>query len=253
VDRLRSALDALPVGVVLVDAAGVVRTTNAAALHLGGAAHGDVLVREAVDKHVAQALRGSSSGSTIELFGPPKRVLHVQAVALAEGGALVAIEDTSERARLDAVRTDFVANISHELKTPVGALAVLAETLADEDDIEIVHRLATKVVDEAHRAGTAIDDLLELSRIELGGRAVREPRRRVDGAARRRRPGRRPREQRSISIIRARSVGIARVGRADLRPRGPPPARLGALQPRRERGEVQRGGVRGAPRRRAGG
>jgi len=174
-DRLRRALDSLPVGVVLVDAAGVARTTNAAASRLGGAAHGDVLVREAVDKHVAQALRGDAAGSNVELFGPPKRVLHVQAMPLADGGALVAIEDVSERARLDAVRTDFVANISHELKTPVGALAVLAETLAEEEDIEIVHRLAAKVVDEAHRAATSIDDLLELSRIELGGRAVREP------------------------------------------------------------------------------
>ena len=69
------------------------------------------------------------------------------------------------------MRTDFVANISHELKTPVGALAVLAETLADEDDLEVVQRLAGKMVDEAHRVATAIDDLLELSRIELGGRA----------------------------------------------------------------------------------
>src|SRR3712207_7960522 len=48
--------------------------------------------------------------------------------------------------RSDAVRTDFVANISHELKTPVGALAVLAETMMDEDDLDVIHRLAEKAM-----------------------------------------------------------------------------------------------------------
>ena len=70
------------------------------------------------------------------------------------------------------MRTDFVANISHELKTPVGALAVLAEAAADSDDPEVVRRLTTRMVEEAHRAARTIDDLLELSRIELGGEAL---------------------------------------------------------------------------------
>ncbi|MGA0329066.1 MAG: sensor histidine kinase, partial [Ilumatobacteraceae bacterium] len=93
---------------------------------------------------------------------------------LADGGAVAIIEDVTERSRLDAVRTDFVANISHELKTPVGALSVLAEALADEDQPEVVQRLADKMVNEAMRAGRTIDDLLELSRIELGGEAVKD-------------------------------------------------------------------------------
>ena len=54
--------------------------------------------------------------------------------------------------RTDAMRTDFVTNISHELKTPVGAVAVLAEALMDETDPEIVHRLADHLVEESHRA-----------------------------------------------------------------------------------------------------
>jgi len=101
-------------------------------------------------------------------------VVVVTAIPLPDGGALATVEDISERARLDSVRTDFVANISHELKTPVGALAVLAEALADNDDPEVMKRLANRMVDEAHRASSTIDDLLELSRIELGGEAVRE-------------------------------------------------------------------------------
>ena len=171
--RARTSLDNLPVGVVLVDAAGAVVMRNARSHH--GTGHGEVLVQQVVDRHVLQALMGHDAQSPVELFGPPKRVLLVTATPLSEGGAIVAIEDISERARLDAVRTDFVANISHELKTPVGAIAVLAEAIADEDDIQIVQRLSNKMVDEAHRAATVIDDLLELSRIELGGRAVRDP------------------------------------------------------------------------------
>jgi two-component system sensor histidine kinase SenX3 len=123
---------------------------------------------------VLRAVRGQASGQTVEFIGPPRTVLAVQAIPLEEGGALVTIDDVSERARLDAVRTDFVANISHELKTPVGALAVLAEALADIDDPVATRRLAGKMVGEAHRAARTIDDLLELSRTELGGSAAKD-------------------------------------------------------------------------------
>ncbi|MFZ8877680.1 MAG: sensor histidine kinase, partial [Ilumatobacteraceae bacterium] len=69
---------------------------------------------------------------------------------------------------LDAMRTDFVANISHELKTPVGAMAVLADALSGEDDPETVQRLVGRMVFEAERAARTIDDLLQLTEIELG-------------------------------------------------------------------------------------
>jgi two-component system sensor histidine kinase SenX3 len=117
------------------------------------------------------ALQGEERRQTLDLFGPPARVLLVHAQPVDVGGALATISDITERARLDAVRTDFVANISHELKTPVGALSLLAEALADCDDPEIVTRLSGKIVKEAERLTLAIEDLLELSRIELGGEA----------------------------------------------------------------------------------
>ena len=73
--------------------------------------------------------------ATLELFGPPRRTLVLSADPLDDGyrsiGALVVIEDVTERQRLEAVRRDFVANISHELKTPVGGIGVLAETLVE--------------------------------------------------------------------------------------------------------------------------
>jgi two-component system sensor histidine kinase SenX3 len=170
--RLRTALDALRTGVVLADASGVLQVRNDAAANFRG--HEGILVKNAVDALLRKASEGIAASRTVELAGPPRRVLIVHATPLADGFALATIEDISERVRLDAVRTDFVANISHELKTPVGALAVLAEAAADSEEPEIMARLAARMVDEAHRAARTIDDLLELSRIELGGQAVQE-------------------------------------------------------------------------------
>ncbi|HQV57784.1 MAG TPA: histidine kinase dimerization/phospho-acceptor domain-containing protein, partial [Ilumatobacteraceae bacterium] len=171
--RLRRAFDALPIGVILAAADGTKVLRNPAADSLTG--HARVLVSESADRHLRQAATGQASGQRVEFYGPPRQVVNVRAIPLPGGGALATIEDVSERARLDAVRTDFVANISHELKTPVGALALLAETVAEHDDPEVMRRLAAKMVEEAHRAAGTIDDLLELSRIELGGDAVSEP------------------------------------------------------------------------------
>jgi len=170
--QLRRALDALPIGVVLTDPTGQTRVENVAAHTYYG--HAAVLVEEAVERHVRRAVRGYASGQTVEFIGPPRTVLDIQAIPLEDGGALVTVDDVSERARLDSVRTDFVANISHELKTPVGALAVLAEALADIDDPDAARGLADKMVGEAHRAARTIADLLELSRTELGGAAAKD-------------------------------------------------------------------------------
>jgi two-component system sensor histidine kinase SenX3 len=82
------------------------------------------------------------------------------------------LEDNTERSLVDQVRTDFVANVSHELKTPVGAISILAETLEGETEDDLVKRLAGRMVSESHRMARTIDDLLELSRIEMGGEVV---------------------------------------------------------------------------------
>ena len=171
---LRDALDALRIGIVLADADGHEVYRNAMARGLTGARPADVLVEEALERDLTLAAAGHATRQVLEVYGPPRRVVEVQAWALDQPGAIVIVEDITERSRLDAVRTDFVANISHELKTPVGAIAVLAEALVDEDDPDVVQRFVGKMVDEAHRAARTIDDLLELSRIELGGEAVRD-------------------------------------------------------------------------------
>lgn len=172
--QVRAALDSLSVGVVVAATDGTIVFRNVTARGLTGAVHSDVLVDEAVDVHLRGALDGDSRRQVLDLFGPPRKVVAVSATPLSTGGAVAMVEDITERSLVDAVRTDFVANISHELKTPVGALAVLAEALSAEDDPDVIHRLSGKMVDEALRVGRTIDDLLELSRIELGGEAVKD-------------------------------------------------------------------------------
>jgi two-component system, OmpR family, sensor histidine kinase SenX3 len=85
------------------------------------------------------------------------------------GGGLVLllVEDQTESRRVEEVRRDFVANTSHELKTPVGALALLAETVEDAaDDPEAVRRFASRMRQEAARLTNLVQDMITLSRIQ---------------------------------------------------------------------------------------
>jgi len=164
---VRDVVEHHPTGVVVADARGVVTYRNAAARAMAGT-HVGVLVDAAIERHLAAARAGSDGDEVVELYGPPKRVLDVLSRPLAGGGSVVFVDDITERWRLDQVRTDFVANISHELKTPIGALSVLAETLVDETEPDTVTRVVNRMMGEAQRASRTIDDLMELSRIELG-------------------------------------------------------------------------------------
>lgn len=168
--RLVRSLDAIPQGVVIVDGDGRTVFHNGTGSLYSAARHDDALVEAAIGDLVRRAVDGETCVHTVELFGPPHRTFVITAVPLDPDtvgpGAIAVIDDVTERRRLEAVRRDFVANISHELKTPVGALALLAETLSGEDEPGVTSRLAERIVTEAHRVGRTIDDLLELSRIE---------------------------------------------------------------------------------------
>lgn len=116
------------------------------------------------------ALNGQPSSRTLDFMGAQRNSLNVRGVPV-EGesaGAVVVMEDTTERRHFEDSRRDFIANVSHELKTPVGALGLLAETLLVEKDPEVVERLINRMHIEAVRVATVIDDLLSLSRIESG-------------------------------------------------------------------------------------
>jgi two-component system sensor histidine kinase SenX3 len=175
--RWTDVADRLTLGVVISGSSGRVHYRNPASEAFAGT-HAGLLVDDTVERLLARALEGHEERQNLELYGPPRVAVVITASPLPGGGAMVTIEDVSERRRVDAVRTDFVANISHELKTPVGAIAVLAETLVDGsgDDIDgdVVRRIAGRMVDESHRVARTIDDLMELSRIELGEQPVRD-------------------------------------------------------------------------------
>lgn len=176
VAELESVLNAIPLGVVVTDEQGNIVSGNHVVAGVEISRHIDVLVNEAAERIIKKSREISSAvRETLELFGPPPRTLVIEAKPLEGLKSIAIIEDISERTRIDAVRTDFVANISHELKTPVGALSILADTIRDEDDLKVIHRLSSKMVKEANRMAKTIDDLLELSRIELDVPAVLEP------------------------------------------------------------------------------
>lgn len=168
--RLVEALDALHVGVLVADQDGVTVFRNEPAEEFHDARHGEALVEAAVGELLAAAVDGRSAERTLELFGPPRRVVSITACPLTDGdrvlGGMALMEDLTERRRLEEVRRDFVSNVSHELKTPIGALSLLAETLMVESDVEVARRLAGRMVGEATRVSNTIDDLLVLSRIE---------------------------------------------------------------------------------------
>lgn len=164
-DALREAVAHLETGVLIADASGAITYRNAAAGALRGT-HAGVLVDDQIAVLDSTARHGTSTSSIVELHGPPKTWLEMASAPLPNGGAVTTIRDVSERMRTDAMRSDFVSNVSHELKTPVGAIAVLAEALVDETDSQVVSRFAGRLVEEAHRAARIIDDLLVLAEIE---------------------------------------------------------------------------------------
>jgi len=178
-NRLVVALSHIAEGVVLADERGEIVFRNSRAEAYAGARHGDALAERTLVDLLERALAGYAGTEPLDLWGPPRRTLILSAFPLHDGpqvvGALAMVEDVSEKRRLDAVRRDFVANIGHELKTPVGALSLLCEALADETDVEEFRRLTASMQREAIRLGHIIEDLLDLSRIEAEEAPLSEP------------------------------------------------------------------------------
>jgi two-component system sensor histidine kinase SenX3 len=176
---LLAALDESSDAIVVVDRIGREVVRNSVARRFAGARTGEVLAEEAISELVQDALSGHSSERELPLYGPPRQVLQLRAFPLRRDGEIVGAvaftRDISESRRIESVRRDFVANVSHELKTPIGALGLLAETMAATDDVAVVQRLADRVVREADRLARIVDDLLDLSTIEAQEAPTRGP------------------------------------------------------------------------------
>ncbi|WP_061295168.1 ATP-binding protein [Herbidospora cretacea] len=167
-----SLLAVLPSSAVVLDREDrVLRASSAARAY--GLVRGDNLVSAELLALARKVRRdGEIREGEIEApgrkFGQESTNFAVRVAPLGSTGqVLVLAEDQTDRLRVEAVRRDFVANVSHELKTPVGALSLLAETIQDAaDDPEAVTRFAGRMQHEAARLTYLIQDLITLSRIQ---------------------------------------------------------------------------------------
>ncbi|HTR70241.1 MAG TPA: ATP-binding protein [Mycobacteriales bacterium] len=164
-------LELLPTAAVLLDADDAVRLANSAAHELGVVRGQDLVVPELA--RLVQAARRTGQPQTAELtleFNDfPRRQLAVGARAqpLESREVALVVDDLTEAKRVESVRRDFVANVGHEIKTPVGALSLLAEAALDaHDDAEAVQRFVARMQHEAKRLSRLVQELLDLSRLQ---------------------------------------------------------------------------------------
>jgi two-component system sensor histidine kinase SenX3 len=218
IDRSRTELlHALPVAALVVDAADVVAFRNAA-VHRFNLVRGDrltvreirSLVRTVRRERVERALRLTVAGSDVARTPVP---IDVRAFPVGSSDVGVIVEDRTEADRVDAVRRDFIANVGHEVKTPVGAMSLLAEAALDalgpetgdsaappEPDLRAVRHFLTRLEHEANRLTRLVYEVIELSRLQGAGPVAREPvvlREVLTAAVDRARPGA---DAKSISI-----------------------------------------------------
>jgi two-component system sensor histidine kinase SenX3 len=174
-----AVLDALTAAVLVAGEDGTVLVANSAAGPLGLGGRGSKLPSALATLAAAVRRDGATREEqlTLPAVGTPVRLRRrelpgplVRARASragAEGWVALVVEDISEAARVDAVRRDFVANVSHELKTPVGALQLLAEAIGDAaDDPRAVTHFARRISSEATRLGRLVQELIDLSRLQ---------------------------------------------------------------------------------------
>jgi two-component system phosphate regulon sensor histidine kinase PhoR len=168
-------VEAMTDGVVATDARGVIHTCNAAArrlLRLDSAAAPPPLVELFHDKAAREVVQEALAGREVEQreLRLAERAVVVTGRPLPDGGTLLVLRDISRLRRLETVRRDFVANVSHELKTPLTAIAGYAETLVAEAEPESQSaQFAATIFAHARRMQRLVEDLLDLSRIESGG------------------------------------------------------------------------------------
>ncbi|HJR62149.1 MAG TPA: ATP-binding protein [Gemmatimonadaceae bacterium] len=170
---MAAVIESLHEGIVVVDARRQVVRLNESArglldLRMPAPFSVDLLPRDrALRDAIEQALDGHDSEAELQVA---HAVLALTAISLGAGGAVLAMLDLTATRRLESVRRDFVANVSHELKTPLTVISGFAETLAsDEPTGDQRRQFAEAIRVNSVRMQRIIDDLLDLSRIESGG------------------------------------------------------------------------------------
>ena len=169
---VQSILTAVPGEAIVVDGADHVMRADTSAYAKGLVRDGE-LASEDVRKLAAKARRKGRT-MTKDLRLPRSTIagagtldFRVRAAPLPGDTVLILAEDRTQQLRNEAARRDFTANVSHELKTPIGAIGLLSETIAhDPSDSETVARFAPKLVTESQRLTELVQDIIDLSRLE---------------------------------------------------------------------------------------
>ncbi len=188
---LEDVLSSLQDAVFVVDADTRLRYLNAAAAQLF-----EVRVQDVLGAHLLEALptfeleagvraaieSGRHEAREMNLYAPRAREALLRVAPLRRdqnsevGGAVAIIQDLTELRRLERVRRDFVANASHELRTPIANIRATAETMLDEpENLELARRFLPRLVSEAERLARLVNDLLNLAQAEAPRERVREP------------------------------------------------------------------------------
>lgn len=174
-EELLPALNALPGLVILVDDKGAVVFASADVVPynlVGRERVRSSRLRRLIDDVRSSGKKQQMSYDRARIEGAERDEFRVHAAPLPKGAVLLTLTDVSEERRLDKVRRDFVANVSHELKTPVSALSLLAEAVQHaSDDASEVLKFSDKMKGEAQRLATLVNDLLDLSMLQ--GEALR--------------------------------------------------------------------------------
>lgn len=168
----QAVLEVLPMIAFVVDASSLVVTGSSRSAFESGLVIGDrVVAPELLD--LAQAARGAGKPVDLELtiarspLAGGDLLVQARAASITANLVLVMVNDLTIERNVEAMRRDFVVNVSHELKTPVGALGLLAEAiLADVEDSEQVRHFAERIEHESTRLAHLIGDIVELSRLQ---------------------------------------------------------------------------------------
>ncbi|MEJ2579228.1 MAG: histidine kinase dimerization/phospho-acceptor domain-containing protein [Kineosporiaceae bacterium] len=156
-------LSVLPSAAVVLDLADAVAKASPAAYAFGLVRGHDLVHAELRDMAADVRRSGLVQERELELprgpFGRARLVVHARVAPLGADHILVLVDDRTEARRVEEVRRDFTANVSHELKTPLGALHLLAEAVQDAaDEPEAVRRFAARMLQESVRLSTLPGD-----------------------------------------------------------------------------------------------
>ena len=169
-DGANEVLDVLASAGLVVGSSGtVIRATNGALAM--GLVNNRVLAHKVTRDLVAEAMQSEQpiSVETTLTSGLRANTIWVQirAAKMSDNTVLLLLDDRTEMHRLEETRRDFIANISHELKTPIGAISLLSEALQDAgDNPEMVRKFSKDLYRESKRLGALVKDIIQLSRLQ---------------------------------------------------------------------------------------